>query len=86
MTKDAHYARALYALIDEKPDQAKEYLHAVEKVLARHGHQKLLPRIFAQYRRLLEAKARAARYRAVTPAQTQTRALLELYRKLVATE
>ena len=82
MTKESQYARALYALTLGQPDKAKDYLHNLEKVLERRGHQKLLPRIFSQYRSLAERATRTRRYKEVTPQGERTRVLLEVYRKL----
>lgn len=85
MTTQAQYAKALFDLAEQHPKQAAAYLDGLKKTLARKGHQKLLPRIFAEYAALLERKERSSRYATSTPEQERTRKLLELYRTLVAT-
>lgn len=83
MTIEAQYAKALFDLVLAHPD--KEHLPGLKKTLERKGHQKLLPRIFAEYTALLERKERSNRYAQITPQAERTRKLLELYRTLVAT-
>jgi hypothetical protein len=85
MNTAAYYARALFALIEEKPKKAAEYLHNLDGVLKRRGHQKLLPKIFSEYQKLQLAKERIAQHKTLTPQQERTRQLLELYRKLTQT-
>lgn len=73
------YAKALYAL---SPD--KSHLAKLRDLLRRRRHEKLLPRIFSEYKKLELAQARRARAAEVTPEAERTRVLLELYRKLVS--
>ncbi len=84
MTTEAQYAKALFDLMLESPQKSAEYLQGLKATLARQGHQKLLPRIFAEYCTLIEHKERSARYSAPTPQAARTRKLLELYRTLVS--
>jgi F0F1-type ATP synthase delta subunit len=81
----AYYARALFALIEKSPKKAATYLHNLDGVLKKRGHQKLLPKIFSEYQKLQLAKERTAQHRVLTPEQERTRTLLELYRKLTQT-
>ena len=81
----AHYARALYDLIEKNPRRAATYLHSLDGVLGRRGHQRLLPRIFSEYQKLQLAKTRSEKQQEITPEQERTRVLLELYRKLTHT-
>ncbi len=83
MTIEAQYAAALHALIEKEPAKAGEYLSSLKKTLERKGHQKLLGRIFAEYRRDIEKKKRFDSYREITPEHERTRTLLELYRTLI---
>ena len=79
MTLAAQYARALHE--SEAPDEAK--LKNLREALLRRGHEKLLPRIFTEYERLVEKKERLEEYKKVTPEKERTRILLELYKKLI---
>ncbi len=83
----ATYARALFDLIEDSggSKKAATYLHNLDGVLKRRGHQRLLPQIFNQYQRLELAKQRSEKQQEVTPEQERTRTLLELYRKLTQT-
>ncbi len=83
MTIEQQYAVALHELITAHSDKADEYLQNLQKTLAAKGHQKLMPRIFAEYKTILEKKARTQRYADVTPESERTRVLLELYRTLI---
>ena len=85
MTSETQYAQALHALIEEKPERSSEYLSNLKKVLERRGHQKLLPRIYSAYIKIVEHKERSKTYATLSPETKRTRALLELYRTLVAT-
>lgn len=85
MNVAAHYARALYDLIEENPRKGATYVGNLGEVLKRRGHQQLLPRVFKEYERLQLAKERSAKQQEVTPEQERTRILLELYRKLTHT-
>ncbi len=71
------YAKALYTL----GGNAKN-LRGLRTVLARRGHEKLLPQIFAEYKKLVLGAERLAQHKEVTPEKEQTRILLELYKKL----
>lgn len=73
------YAQGLYEL-----GAKKEHLAELTKILKRRGHTKLLPQILAEYEKLVEHDARLLKHKEETPDQTQTRILLELYRKLTA--
>ncbi len=84
MTTEVQYAKALFDLMLESPQKSTEHLQGLKAVLQRQGHQKLLPRIFAEYCTLIEHKERSARYSAPTPQAARTRKLLELYRTLVS--
>lgn len=84
MTTEAQYAKALFDLMLESPQKSAEHLKGLKAVLVRQGHQKLLPRIFAEYCSLIERHERSARYSEVTPHAVRTRNLLELYRTLVS--
>lgn len=70
------YAKALFAAQNPK-------LSRLRDVLKRRGHEKLLPRIFAEYQKLILARERSAMHRDVTPERERTRTLLELYKKLI---
>ncbi len=74
------YAKALYSL---NPD--KSHLVKLRTLLKRRGHEKLLPKIFAEYQKLALAEKRRERAAAITPEAERTRVLLELYRKLIHT-
>jgi len=78
MTLAAQYAKALY-----ESEASEARLKNLRKVLVRRGHEKLLPRIFTEYERLVEKEERLAEYKKVTPEKERTRILLELYKKLV---
>ncbi len=69
------YAKALEGI--EKPDFSN-----FKETLVRRGHQKLLPRIFSEYQKLLLSRERRESRATETPEQKQTRVLLELYQKL----
>ena len=79
MTLATQYARALYA--SKVPDA--ERLSGLRAALKRRGHEKLLPRIVAEYERLAVQEKRLASYKKTTPEKEQTRVLLELYQTLV---
>lgn len=71
------YAKALYEL----GGNAK-HLRALREVLKSRGHEKLLPQIFAEYKKLELGSLRLAKHKEVTPKKEEMRVLLELYRKL----
>ena len=73
------YAKALYTL---NPD--KSHLVSLRNLLKRRGHEKLLPRIYSEYKKLVLAEHRRTQVATVTPEAERTRVLLELYKKLVA--
>ncbi len=82
MKLEEMYAQALYGADTTEPKKA---LESLRQMLARRGHEKLLPRIFSEYQKLDLKKSRLALHAATTPERERTRVLLELYRKLVAT-
>lgn len=74
---ETDYAKALYSL---NPDQS--HLASLRNLLKRRGHEKLLPRIYSEYKKLVLAEHRREKAATVTPEAEKTRILLELYRKL----
>ena len=74
---ETDYAKALYAL---NPD--KSHLANLRSLLKRRGHEKLLPRIYSEYKKLVLEEHRRKQSAHVTPEAEKTRILLELYRKL----
>jgi hypothetical protein len=83
MQTAAQYARALYDLAEQKPAEAVAFLERLREILALRGHQRLLPRIYTEYERLAQHRARLRLHREVTPEQERTRQLVELYRRLI---
>jgi F0F1-type ATP synthase delta subunit len=83
MTLQAQYAQALHQLVAEHPEKGKEYIEHLKKVLTRKGHQKLMPRILAEYEAIVSRQERSKTYATTTPDSERTRVLLELYRTLV---
>lgn len=81
MTLARMYAEALYKTGRGKVE--KEHGKHLVIALKRRGHLALLPRIAAEYEKLLERESRSDRYKKVTQESEQTRVLLELYQKLV---
>ncbi len=75
--KAGDYAQALYGL----GGNAK-HLKGLHQALKRRGHEALLPKIFAEYKKLELAETRRAAAAKATPERERTRVLLELYRKL----
>jgi hypothetical protein len=77
---------ALYAQALNRSDlsQPKKVLEALNRSLKRRGHEKLLPRIFSEYQKLVLHKERLEMHNATTPESERTRTLVSLYRKLVA--
>lgn len=75
---ETDYAKALY---QTKPTAA--HLAGLRKALERRGHEKLLPRIFSEYKKLLLAEERKKQAQKITPEAERTRILLELYQKLI---
>ncbi|TSC68586.1 MAG: hypothetical protein G01um101456_581 [Parcubacteria group bacterium Gr01-1014_56] len=80
----SQYARALYSLVKENPKTGKEFLTGLRAALKRRGHEKLLPQIFTEYKKLEVAGERRAQAQKVTPERERTRILFELYKKLIA--
>ena len=82
----ADYAKALHELgtSDVPGTSGVPLLRNLRGVLKRRGHEKLLPRIFSEYKKLLLQKERLTMHKQTTPEQGQTRILLELYKRLVA--
>lgn len=78
------YARALFELVGQKPEDAKKFLKNLHGALERRGHQKLLSTVLSEYQKLETAAARRAMYERVTPEMERTRVLMQLYRKLTA--
>jgi hypothetical protein len=74
---ESDYAKALYAT-----NPGMKELSNLRAALKRRGHEKLLPRIYSEYKKLLLADQRRARAAEVTPEAERTRVLLELYRAL----
>ncbi len=89
MNYASYYAHALFDLVTRgegaSEQQGKQYLDNLKQVLARRGHQSLLPNIFAEYQKLVQRRERSSEYAKITPERERTRTLLELYRRLVAT-
>lgn len=89
MNTAKQYARALFALIQDPPaggpKDGKIFLRNLNAVLLKRGHQKLLPRIFIEYKKLHEGRERSEVQKTVTKEQERTRVLLELYRTLTKT-
>ena len=86
MTIAAEYAKALYALVEKNKEGGKAYLKNLRQALERRGHIKLLPQIFSEYKKLAMAHDRTELHKKITPENERTRMLLELYRKMTATD
>lgn len=86
MNLASSYAKALFSLIEQNPKGGTLYLANLNKVLKHRGHEKLLPRVFSEYRTLELKQKRNEMHKHVTPEQEQTRTLLELYRTLIASK
>lgn len=80
----SQYAKALYSLVKENPKTGKEFLVGLRVALKRRGHEKLLPQIFTEYKKLEIAGERSRKAQEVTPERERTRILFELYKKLIA--
>ena len=78
------YAKALYQTRTSGVQGTSDVrlLKSLRTVLTRRGHEKLLPQIFAEYKKLALGAERLVRHKEVTPEKEQTRILLELYKKL----
>ena len=81
MSIASDYAKALYKVESPNADTLERLRH----MLRRRGHEKLLPRIFAEYQKLQLEDERLKKYREVTPQMQRTKVLLELYKRLIAT-
>ena len=86
MTIASQYAKALYDLVEKNEKEGKSYLKNLRQALERRGHIKLLPQIFSEYKKLAISRERAELHSKVTPENERTRMLLELYRKMTATD
>jgi F0F1-type ATP synthase delta subunit len=86
MTIAAEYAKALYDLVEKNEKEGNMYLKNLRQALERRGHIKLLPQIFSEYKKLAMGRERAELHGKITPENERTRALLELYRKMTATD
>ncbi len=75
----ADYAKALYDL------GSTADIKKVREALVRRGHSKLLPRIYAEYKKLSLCDERRTLREKSNPNKERTRILLELYKKLIAT-
>ena len=84
MNTALYYATALYELIQTNPGESRRYLKNLRAALARRGHEKLLPRIFAEYQKLDLGARRAAAHREITPQMERTDRLLQLYRRFIS--
>lgn len=71
------YAQAIY----EMGDRAD--IKKIRAALERRRHERMMPRIFAEYQKLLLANKKLATHKKITPHKERTRTLLELYQKLV---
>ncbi len=85
MTTSATYAQALYELTENAPRKGTKYLKNLRGVLTRRGHEKLFPKIFSDYQKLMLKEKRAKAHIKTTPTLERTRLLLELYRRLITT-
>ena len=85
---ETDYAKVLYAVMLDKSDLSisgqVRLVQNLRELLKRRGHEKLLPRIYSEYKKLVLAEHRRKQAATVTPAAEKTRVLLELYKKLVA--
>ncbi len=77
MSVHSDYAKALYALKD------KATVAGLQAALKARHHEKLLPRVYSEYQKLLLQEKRLAEHKRVTPERERTRVLLELYRTLI---
>ena len=86
MTISTQYAKALYELVDKNGKESGEYLKNLRQALERRGHIKLLPQIFSEYKKIVMGFERAELHNKITPEIERTRTLLELYKKMTATD
>ena len=80
MKLEEMYARALHGAEGEP----KTVLSALRAALVRRGHERLLPKIFSEYKKLELGHERTLMHKKITPERERTRVLVELYRKLIA--
>lgn len=83
MNPAAQYAKALHQLVSKSPTEGKRYLASLRETLAERGHTRLMPRVYAEYEKLLLREERTKRFLKETPERARTRALAELYRTLI---
>ncbi len=84
---ETDYAKALYEVLrtsDVPRTSDVQVLGRLRVLLKRRGHEKLLPRIYSEYKKLVLAEHRRTQVATITPEAERTRVLLELYKKLVA--
>ncbi len=86
MTVATQYAKALFVLVSKNEAEGKKFVRNLRQTLERRGHIKLLPQIFSEYKKIVAAGERAELHKKVTPEMERTRALLELYRKLITND
>ena len=86
MTAAGSYAKALHDVSSKDESKAAQYLKNLRVTLERRGHLKLMPAILSEYEKLDLAVARSKSRSTVTAESERTRALLELYRRLIAAE
>ena len=80
MNLATQYAKALH-----RAGGDAKHLRNLKEVLKSRGHEKLLPKVYEEYKKLLTADERLAMHKRFTPGKERTRVLVELYQKLVAT-
>ena len=79
------YARAVFEVTSSKEVKGSEILKNLRESLQKRGHEKLLPKIFAEYEKLHIREKRLSEQKKVTPEAEQKKILLELYQKLIST-
>jgi hypothetical protein len=84
MTTAQQYAQALWEVVAADPHRPAAHLANLRAALAARGHEKLLPHIFSEYKKLELKKKRSAEHQKITPQMRRTQVLLELYERLVA--
>ena len=83
MTTALQYARALHEILKAHPKEENMYLKRTIATLRARGHERLLPQIYAEYKKLLLREEHKARSEHYAPEQERTRVLLELYQTLI---
>lgn len=83
MTTASAYARALFAAKKDHPHAGAGLLKNLRALLERRRHGSLLPRIYAEYKKLSLREERLISQQVVTPEAERARILLELYRTLI---